>query len=75
MGLLKEAQCGFSLMCQVMAKVSEGSVAAETLLEGGLLVHISGEPAIPEEGPEPEKGNLLLSRSYLGLPWWGRGLT
>ena len=38
-------------------------------LEGGLLVRISGEPAIPEEGPEPEKGDLLPSHGFLGLPW------
>ena len=54
MGSLEGAQLGLSLLCQLTAKVDEGSVAAETLLEGGLLVRISGEPAIPEESPEPD---------------------
>ena len=53
-GSLERAQLGLSLLCQLTAKVDKGSVAAETLLEGGLLVRISGEPAIPEESPEPD---------------------
>ena len=54
MGSLEGAQLGLSLLCQLTVKVDKGSVAAETLLEGGLLVCILGEQAIPEEGPEPD---------------------